>query len=196
MKMNGRIAGLVLCGFLALFASSAWGEDCTPVVYAFRHAEDSTAFALNPVGRRHAALYPAMISAFQATFSPKLCAVAKVYAVTIADKKNCEKDCKSATNSFFTAQPLATDRMGAGAVPITTVVSVDDPSKQLELYEYVGNGNTPPADPTKPEAPVTRTLSPATPPNLRSNFQNRVTRAPGRHYHVIMWPPQSACYYK
>ena len=108
MKMNGRIAGLVLCGFLALFASSAWGEDCTPVVYAFRHAEDSSAFALNPVGRRHADLYPAMISAFQDTFSPKLCAVAKVYAATIADKPNHER---SATNSYYTAKTLASDRM-------------------------------------------------------------------------------------
>ena len=159
MKMNGRIAGLVLCGFLALFASSAWGEDCTPVVYAFRHAEDSTAFALNPVGRRHAALYPAMISAFEATFSPKLCAVAKVYAVTRADKPNCEKDCKNATNSFFTAKPLAIDRMGAGAVPITAVVNVAKPSEKLELDEYLGNGNTAPTDPkySNPTADSLRT---------------------------------------
>jgi len=147
MKMNGRIAGLVLCGFLALFASSAWGEDCTPVVYAFRHAEDSSAFALNPVGRRHADLYPAMISAFQDTFSPKLCAVAKVYAATIADKPNHER---SATNSYYTAKTLASDRM-RGALPITTVTNVANPSQQLELYEYVGNGNTAPADPKKPE---------------------------------------------
>src|SRR5262245_11149560 len=64
---NARAAGcvLVLFGSLALCAPSALGQPCGPVVYAFRHAEDTNPpgahppvpiFALTPTGKAHAAL--------------------------------------------------------------------------------------------------------------------------------------------
>src|SRR5215471_1722563 len=81
---------LVLFGSLVFCASSVLGQACTPVVYAFRHAEDTNPpgqhppvgevpiFALTPTGRAHAALYPTRISDLQA--ANHFCPVAKVYA--------------------------------------------------------------------------------------------------------------------
>jgi hypothetical protein len=165
MNMSRKIAkgnvraspcALVLFGFLGVFAFSAWGQDCTPVVYAFRHAEDTNPpdppplFALTPTGMAHAALYPAMIEDFQAVY--KLCPVTIVYAATTKDKPpECGSQCKSATNAFETARPLARAVMGSDARPITTAGG-------LELYEFLGNGNTAPTDPKydKPEAAALR----------------------------------------
>ena len=146
---------LILFGFLGLFASSAWGQTCKPVVLAFRHAEDTSAFQLTPTGTAHAELYKTMVRDFETTVvvetppDQKPCRVTKVYAVTIEDKDApCGDACKNATNAFNTAKPLATDRMGVD--PITKVA---DPitNTDLKLFEYVGNGNNAPTDPTKPE---------------------------------------------
>ncbi len=144
---NVRSSGcaLVLVGSLVLLASSAFGQ-CTPVVYAFRHAEDTNPpnppgpiFTLTPTGQAHAALYPTMISDFRAANS--VCPVAKVYAVTkVAKVGDCGNECTSATNAFDTARPLATAVMSAD--PITTVGT---PVNQL--YEYLGNGNNAPDQP-------------------------------------------------
>jgi hypothetical protein len=145
MDMKGRLAALVLLGFLGVFAASAWGQACTPVVYAFRHAEDTNPtdarlFALTQTGQAHADLYPAMIRAFEpanleAGGKPTLCPVTKVYATTTKRKEDpCGGSCDSATNAFYTAKPLAHDAMNAD--PITTVAH-----GSLQLYEYVGNGN-------------------------------------------------------
>ena len=144
---------LILFGSLVLFASSASGQGCTPVVYAFRHAEDTNPpgahppagtvpiFALTPTGVAHAKLYPAMIRDFEA--AKKFCQVAKVYAATTAGKESpCGSECASATNAFDTATPLAKEVMpSVPPIPITTVVT-DVGEKQL--YEYLGNGNKAP----------------------------------------------------
>jgi hypothetical protein len=163
--MTGRIAALVLFGFLGLLASRAWGQDCIPVVYAFRHAEDSNPaqipptdppqplFTLTPTGIAHAELYKRMIGEFEAAnfeaTNMKPCPVTKVYAATTKDKENTAEDpclsaCKSATNAFETAKPLAIERMGRGANPLTTVANG---TLNLPLYEYVGNGNKAPENP-------------------------------------------------
>src|SRR5271167_19006 len=119
---NVRTLGcaLVLLGSLVFFASSASGA-CTPVVYAFRHAEDTNPpgahppvpiFALTPTGQAHAALYPTMITDFQA--ANNFCFVAKVYAATDVEKvAPCGNECASATNAFDTARPLAGAVMSA-----------------------------------------------------------------------------------
>jgi hypothetical protein len=164
--MKGRIAALILFGFLGLLASSAWGQACLPVVYAFRHAEDTNPpgphppnplFALTPTGQAHADLYPTMVGDFEATnfeaTDTKPCPVTKVYATTKKDKEGpCDGACKSATNAFDTAKPLAAARMGAD--PITTVAN-----GSLQLYEFVGNGNKVPGDPnySNPTATALRT---------------------------------------
>jgi hypothetical protein len=144
-KVRTSGCALVLFGSLVLLASSAFGQ-CTPVVYAFRHAEDTNPpnppgpiFALTPTGQAHAALYPTMISDFQAANG--VCPVAKVYAATkVAKVGDCGTECASATNAFDTAKPLAAAVMSAD--PITTVGT---PANQL--YEYLGNGNNAPAKP-------------------------------------------------
>ncbi|MGH2608065.1 MAG: hypothetical protein ACRDHF_03160, partial [Tepidiformaceae bacterium] len=125
--MNQRIAVLVLFALLVLFASTAWGQACTPVVYAFRHAEDTNPpnpppiFALTPTGQAHAALYPTMISVFQV--ANDYCPVTRVYATTKVQKEDTKEDpcggsCISATNAFDTARPLA-EAVMSGGDPIT-----------------------------------------------------------------------------
>jgi len=180
---NVRTSGcaLVLFGSLVVFASGAFGQAtptatatpqaCMPVVYAFRHAEDTNPpvppgahppagtvpiFALTPTGQAHAALYPTMITDFQA--ANKFCFVAKVYAATDVEKvAPCGNECASATNAFDTARPLAGAVMSASpsatATPITSVpipTSSATPANNTDngrLYEYLGNGNNAPKTP-------------------------------------------------
>ena len=104
-------------------------------------------FALTPTGKAHAALYPTMVSEFQA--ATNFCPVTKVYAATKAAKTNTPEDpcgnaCASATNAFDTATPLAKAVM-SGADPITTVTTSTPTVRQL--YEYLGNGNNAPMNP-------------------------------------------------
>ena len=145
-KVGTSGCALVLFGSLVFFASAALAQTCTPVVYAFRHAEDTNPpnppgpiFALTPTGQAHAALYPTMVSDFQA--ANNYCPVTKVYAATKAKKvPPCGTACDSASNSFDTGTPLARAIMKAD--PITTV---DD----KQLYEYLGNGNDAPSEDPK-----------------------------------------------
>ncbi len=131
---------LVLFGSLALFTSHAWA--CTPVVYAFRHAEDTRPspsppyFALTPTGKAHAALYPKMIRDLQA--ANDFCPITRVYSPTIAPKQSTTKDpcspnCASATNAFDTATPSANEFMSSKP-PIIAVGG-------YQLYEFLGNSN-------------------------------------------------------
>jgi hypothetical protein len=158
MTMHRRIAmgsvravggALVLFGSLVFCASSAWGQPpqpCTPVVYAFRHAEDTNPpnppgpiFALTPTGEAHAKLYVDMV--LNSNYFNGFCDVTKVYATTKVKKVgSCGANCDSATNAFDTATPLATWAMSAD--PITTVGAAKN-----QLYEYLGNGNDTPANP-------------------------------------------------
>ncbi len=148
---NVRTLGcaLVLVGSLVFFASSALGQACTPVVYAFRHAEDTNppnppgpVFALTRTGQAHAKLYPTMVSEFQA--ANNFCPVAKVYAATKVEKvAPCGSQCASATNAFDTGTPLAKAVMSAD--PITTVTTPTPTVRQL--YEYLDNGNNAPMNP-------------------------------------------------
>jgi hypothetical protein len=76
---------------------------CTPVVYAFRHAEDLNGppTELTPVGMEHANLYIEMITAFE--LRQNYCPVKFVYAVN-PFKPGGET---GTTNPYFTARPLA-----------------------------------------------------------------------------------------
>ena len=63
-KVRTSGCALVLFGALVLSASAAPAQTCTPVILAFRHAEDTNPpnppgpiFALTPTGTRHAELY-------------------------------------------------------------------------------------------------------------------------------------------
>lgn len=123
-KMNYSCK-LILLGWIALisFESSAQAPACTPVVYAFRHAED---FNPNPApsggpygfltrtGATHADLYPAMIEALRT--AKGYCPVTKVYATSSTkyfdENKNRVAEpgvlnIYGAVNSFCTARPLA-----------------------------------------------------------------------------------------
>ena len=173
---NVRTSGcaLVLFGSLVFFASGAFGQAtptatatpqaCMPVVYAFRHAEDTNPpvppgahppagtvpiFALTPTGQRHAALYENMVSNFEA--ANNFCFVAKVYAATDVEKvAPCGNECASATNAFDTAKPLAIAVMSADPItsvtaaaptPVPTATAVPT---VYQLYEYLSNGNNDP----------------------------------------------------
>jgi hypothetical protein len=88
---------------LFLSISSAAGAACTPVVYAFRHAEDVNGPppSLTPVGMEHANLYIEMVASFELT--QNYCPVKLVYSVNPI-KPGGES---GTTNPFFTARPLA-----------------------------------------------------------------------------------------
>jgi hypothetical protein len=91
---------------LFLFSQSAQSQtappSCTPVLYAFRHAEDVNGppTALTPIGTEHANLYIEMITSLEVT--QNYCPVATVYAVS--PKKPDGSD--GTTNPYFTARPL------------------------------------------------------------------------------------------
>ena len=109
---------LFFLGSLLWFVSSASAQSCTPVVYAFRHAEDSGR-NLTLVGRQHASLYPSMVAGFGSSHS--YCPVGFVYSMY-----EFNADGSPGTNNpFQTAQPLAAFVCGdaaffAGLDPYTT----------------------------------------------------------------------------
>ncbi len=135
---------LYFCASLLVFTSSASAQTaCTPVVYAFRHAEDSGR-NLTLVGRQHASLYPAMVAGFGT--SHDYCPVGYVYSMY-----EMNPDGSAGTNNpFQTAQPLAAFICGeaaffAGLDPYTTCLgSASEPHTALasangggNLYEYL-----------------------------------------------------------
>ncbi len=191
MNMNRGIAmrkfksagwAVIFFGALVFFASDALAQSCTPVVYAFRHAEDTNPapgqFSLTPTGKAHAALYPSMVNDLQGTPN-NFCKVTRVYAATKAAKINCKSNCASATNSFYTAKPLACwagsnydltkcncwlrSKNKAEADACQNAMTPDPATKATyELYEYLGNGNDPkdfpnPVSYTTKEATALRT---------------------------------------
>ncbi|MGH2508527.1 MAG: hypothetical protein ACRDHZ_14180, partial [Ktedonobacteraceae bacterium] len=87
-------------GSLLSFSSSARAQACTPVVYAFRHAEDAGVH-LTPVGQQHAALYPTMIDGFGSAHN--YCPVGFVYSMYDTNPNGTY----GTYNPYETAQPLA-----------------------------------------------------------------------------------------
>jgi hypothetical protein len=188
MDMNRGIArrrvrtsacALAFLGSFVFLASAALAQTCTPVVYAFRHAEDSNpspgTFTLTPSGKAHAALYPSMVSSFENAAPNNFCPVTKVYAVTKKGKVNCSSNCTSATNAFDTSRPTACwvaskdltkctcwlrakDNQDADACAATMTPDPSTKVGKYDLYEYLGNGNNPPTSPsyTTPEATALR----------------------------------------
>lgn len=104
---NVLIYGLVLICSLFLIAGESAAQaqfiPCTPVVYAFRHAEDDNGPPphLTGEGVQHAGLYPSMISDFQLLH--KYCPVGFVYSMY---NVNPNKD-PGTGNPYETAAPLA-----------------------------------------------------------------------------------------
>jgi hypothetical protein len=98
----GLICGLLLVSTECAAQVSA-GSSCTPVVYAFRHAEDVNGPPpkLTDEGDQHAQLYPSMIYDFQ--FSHNYCPVGFVYSMY---DRNPNTD-PGTTNPYETAAPLA-----------------------------------------------------------------------------------------
>lgn len=219
---NVRTLGcaLVLFGALVSFASSALGQACVPVVFAFRHAEDTNppnppgpTFALTPTGQAHANLYPTMISGFLEQTTSTLCPVVKVYAATTVEKvAPCGNECASASNAFDTAKPLAQAVMSAD--PITTVpvpTATATPAGAGQLYEYLGNGNIAPPTPsyTTLTATALRTALLAT-ANLGKSSAifwtsqglhvlggaiiNATSKVPDKNFGAKVTPPRNAVY--
>jgi hypothetical protein len=117
------------CSLLLLTSSATAQTPCTPVVYAFRHAEDeSTAVPpyacfpgssvhcttkLKPTGTEHANLYVEMITSFEGI--KNYCPVATVYSVNPV----LPTGGGGTNNPFYTARPLANTVMNAD--PIITI---------------------------------------------------------------------------
>ncbi|MFZ0658829.1 MAG: hypothetical protein WAM05_08920 [Candidatus Binataceae bacterium] len=135
---NILLCSLVSFSSLFLFILSASAQ-CTPVVYAFRHAEDAEDGSyLTQVGRQHADLYVPMVHQFES--DNNYCAVGFVYSMY-----NYNLNGSPGTNNpFQTAEPLAIDACNNSAVdPSTTCVgSKTLPRMALnsgaKLYEYLG----------------------------------------------------------
>jgi len=141
---------------LSIISSANAQTPCTPVVYAFRHAEDFDR-NLTLVGRQHASLYPAMVASFGT--SHDYCPVGYVYSMYEVNP-----DGSAGTNNpFQTAQPLAAFVCGdaaffAGLDPYTACLgSASEPHTALapangggNLYEYLGIAGSKPT--TQPSA--------------------------------------------
>lgn len=139
--MNTRnilLGSLVSFCSLFLFILSASAQ-CTPVVYAFRHAEDAEDGSyLTQVGRQHADLYVAMVHQFES--DNDYCPVGFVYSMY-----NYNLNGSPGTNNpYQTAEPLAIDACNnsAGDPSTTCVGSKPFPRMALDsganLYEYLG----------------------------------------------------------
>ena len=142
---------LFFCGSLLSFISITPAQACTPVVYAFRHAEDleKPENGLTLAGQQHAFLYPAMVADFGA--ANDYCPVAFVYSTYDI---NPDKG-QGTHNPYETARPLAI----AACYNFPNVSSQSlatcnfFPHTSLEnggkLYEYLGadkpEQGTPPA---------------------------------------------------
>ena len=169
---------LFLCGSLLSFISSARAQACTPVVYAFRHAEDADR-DLTEVGRQHADLYPAMVESFGAAHN--YCPVAYVYSMY---ETNPDRGAGT-NNPFQTAQPLAI----AACYNFADVSSESlaqcnfFPRTSLEnggkLYEYLG---AKPSEQGRPTAGVS-----ATGPQL---LEELISRADSGLSTAIFWSSQ------
>jgi hypothetical protein len=122
---------------LAVFPGRAHAQlGCTPVVYAFRHAEDnSDTFpyprTLTDAGGRHADLYVPMMNEINTVLKTTHCPVTKVYAINLTKADGTG----NTTNPFYTAQPLAVSRM-RGSDPL---VAVRSRSATYALLEFLGN---------------------------------------------------------
>src|SRR5215469_9820954 len=105
MNIKSTLLTAVCCLFL--FSQGAQSQTapppCTPVVYAFRHAEDVNGppTALTPIGTEHANLYIEMITNLEVT--QNYCPVGTVYAVNPTKPDGSV----GTTNPYFTARPLA-----------------------------------------------------------------------------------------
>ncbi|MGO9606471.1 MAG: hypothetical protein ACLQAT_24290 [Candidatus Binataceae bacterium] len=163
MNINTKrtlIHSLVSSCSLFLFISTARAQPCTPVVYAFRHAEDLKApgNGLTSVGLVHAGLYPSMVASFGAAHN--YCPVGYVYATYPTNP-----DGGSGTNNpYQTAQPLAVAACH-NQPPQNFGTCHFSPRTELinggELYEYLGlaasEKNSPDGKP--PKAGISATSS-------------------------------------
>ena len=163
-----------------MFTLSASAETpCTPVVYAFRHAEDlKDAFptGLTTVGRQHADVYPSMVYSFG--LAHNYCPVGYVYS-TYNYKENGDP---GTNNPLQTAEPLAIAACFISFNPVSTCgafggVSGSEPRMALvnggQLYEFLGF----------PEAPKTTKMS-ATGTQLRAEL---IANAGGGSSSAIFW---------
>ncbi len=117
-KINDMVS-LISVGLITFvgFTASVQAQDCTPVVYAFRHAEDFTPpdredggpyGFLSRTGAAHADLYPEMIETLAE--HKGYCPVTRVYAASPTGNDGQANDYinyDGAVNSFCTARPLA-----------------------------------------------------------------------------------------
>jgi hypothetical protein len=129
---------IFFCGSLLSFISSASAQTpCTPVVYAFRHAED-LGRNLTELGQRHADLYIEMLGAGGFGSAHNYCPVGYVYSTY-----NINPDGTLGTNNpLETAQPVA-----IAACTALGSCTGSEPRMRTALgkylYEYLGAERAP-----------------------------------------------------
>jgi hypothetical protein len=125
---NEQLFSILLFAFGVLFLNApAQAQECTPTVYLFRHAEDTSSGppALTSVGNAHANLYPTMINQLKTAFS--LCPVQRVFAMW-------DRNGQGTTNPYQTALPLARAVGGLSYVP--EMYFTDTAANKYHLCEY------------------------------------------------------------
>lgn len=181
MNTGNRVICVLAPFFCLVLQARAEAQPaCTPVVYAFRHAEDSNDLpypnTLTKTGLRHADLYVSMVDDINAALGTNYCPVTKVYTINLkkADGSG------NTTNPFFTAKPLAIKKMSAD--PLETVSSK---GTGYPLLEYLGNS----PDPAKntPSNPFIPSYTTAVANALRDAL---VTTAQAENSSAIFWTSQ------
>jgi hypothetical protein len=167
---------LFFSGSLLSFISSGNAQTCTPVVYAFRHAEDYGA-NLTLVGQRHAALYIDMLGSGPGGIGPahNYCPVGYVYALY---NRNTDGS-RGTNNPLETAQPVA-----IAACTALGSCTGSEPRVALAdgkyLYEYLAVPGAPPT--CKKNCPASAT-APELQAELASNASSGFSSA-------IFWTSQ------
>lgn len=128
IQMGRYLIGALILGFSGI----TFAEDCQPVAYVFRHAEERGGGVegnnLYPVGNAHARLYPEMLDSYK-PINKNYCPVRWVYAVSI----NKPDGSLGTSNPYYTSLPLTESTMGIGAKPITKIGN-------KRLGEFLENG--------------------------------------------------------
>jgi hypothetical protein len=131
---GNELFSILLFAFgIFLLNPPAQAQACTPTVYLFRHAEDQTSSTGHPeltaAGKKHAALYPEMVSQYQSIFSD--CPIKRVLAMYDHNPNGSA----GTTNPFKTAEPLAKHCCGGNV----EMKLIDSLSNVYPLYETIAS---------------------------------------------------------
>jgi hypothetical protein len=135
-RSNELFSILLIASSIFILNPPAQAQACTPTVFLFRHAEDTTNKETNlpeltPIGKRHAALYPEMVSGYLSMISD--CPIKRVLAMYDHNPNGN----KGTTNPFKTAEPLAKHCCGSTYEPEMFITDLF--GNKYFLYETIAS---------------------------------------------------------